>query len=143
MPPAIHNDVFGRLEWDDQLGCWLGGIDWPAGRYTEVAIWHPGDDVIAGLRQAQAGLGWLESNEEHARRCVAWEMVEVYNTDWLEGFEPITTDDLASQIELVAIAFLDDGSLLLSYDAGELFGEHVIDGEFSPDRSFLGAALAD
>jgi hypothetical protein len=41
----------------------------------------------------------------------------------------------------VRIGFGEDGSLLLSYDAGEMFGGHVVDAEFGPDRSFLGAGL--
>src|SRR5437660_731567 len=129
MPAAIHNDVFGRLEWDDQLGCWLGGIDWPGDLYTEVAIWHPDSDVVAGLRMACDSLDWLQSQEEHARRCVAWEMVEVYNRSWSEEPFPITSDDLCGRIELVRIGFIEDGSLLLTYDPGDLFGGHVIDGE--------------
>jgi hypothetical protein len=141
MAAAMHNDVFGRLEWDDQLDCWLGGIDWPPGLYTEVAIWLPDSDVITGLRMACDSLSWLESHEEHARRCVAWEMVEIYNNNWSDKGFPITTDDLSEHLELLRIGFLEDGSLLLTYDPGDLFGGHVIDGEFGPDRSLRAAHL--
>jgi hypothetical protein len=79
MAEPIHDEVFGCLEWDDVLSCWLGGIDWPAGLHTEVAIWQPGGDVAAGLRMAQAGLDWVKANEEHARCCIAKAMLEVYN----------------------------------------------------------------
>ena len=43
--------------------------------------------------------------------------------------------------ELVRIGFIEDGSLLLSYDPGDLFGGHVVDGEFNPGRAFEGAYL--
>lgn len=141
MAEAIYNDVFGRLTWDGRLGCWLGGIDWPPGRHTEVAIWHPDNDVAAGLRMAREGLDWLQSHEEHARRCVAREMLGVYNDAWRDEPEPITEEEFLRRIELVRVAFAEDGSLLLSYDGGELFGGHVIDGDFGADGSFRGAGL--
>ena len=141
MAQAIHNDVFGRLEWDDQLGCWLGGIDWPPGLHTEVAIRHPDGDVAAGLRTAGAGLDWLELQEEYVRRCAAGKMLALHNDAWRDEPWPMTDDEFVGQLELVRVLFEEDGSLLLSYDAGDLFGGHVIDAEFAADRSFVGARL--
>jgi hypothetical protein len=141
MAEAIHNDVFGRLTWDRELCCWLGGIDWPPGLHTEVAIWQPDEDVAFALRMAQDGLGWLRAHEESARRRVAWEMLGLYNEAWREEDEPVGEEEFAGRLELVRIGFLEDGSLLLSYDAGEMFGGHVVDGEFAPDRTFRGAGL--
>ncbi|HZY90391.1 MAG TPA: DUF2262 domain-containing protein [Gemmataceae bacterium] len=140
MAAAFFNDVFGRLEWDSQLGGWLGGIDWPPGLHTEVAIWLPGDDLAGGLRMAGEGLEWLQAHEGQARRCVAEEMLEVYK-DWQDAEGPLTTAELFRHLELVRIGLEEDGSLLLTYDAGELFGGHVVDAEFGPDRSFRGADL--
>jgi hypothetical protein len=141
MAEAMFNDVFGRLAWDDRLGCWLGGIDWPPGRYTEVAIWHPDNDVAAGLRLAREGLEWLQDHEGHARRCVAGEMLEVYNGAWRGAEGPLTAGAFLRRLELVRVGFEEDGSLRLTYDGRDLFGGHVIDGEFGPDRSFHGAGL--
>jgi hypothetical protein len=141
MAEAIFSDVFGRLTWDHQLGCWLGGIDWPPGRYTEVAIWHPDTDVMAGLRLAGEGLDWLKDHEEHTRCCVAGQMLEVYNHSWREEVEPITEAAFLSRLELVHIAFEEDGWLLLTYDVGEMFARNVVDASFGPDRSFRGAHL--
>ena len=45
------------------------------------------------------------------------------------------------RIELMRIGFEADGSQLLSYDARDMFGGHVIDGLFGPDRSFRGTSL--
>jgi hypothetical protein len=141
MAQAIFNDVFGRLEWDGQLDCWLGGIDWPPGLHTEVAIWQPGQDVAAGLRMARDGLDWLQCCEEQARRQVAEALIEDYNDAWSQEPEPTTEDEFMGRIELVRIGFVEDGSLLLSYDAGEMFGGHMIDAEFAADRSFRGTGL--
>jgi hypothetical protein len=141
MPEPIHDETVGRLEWDPLLNCWLGGIDWPPGLHTEVAIWLADGDLAVGLRQAREGLAWLQRNEENARRCVASKMLEVYNDVWRDEDEPITEDEFVRRIDLVRIGFEDDGSLLLSYDGRDLFGGHVIDGLFGPDRSFRQATL--
>jgi hypothetical protein len=141
MTHAIFNDVFGRLEWDNELGCWLGGIDWPPGLHTEVAIWHAGLDVPAGLRLAQEGLAWLHYQEAQARHSVAAAMLATWNESWRGEDDELSEDELAGQFELMRIGFVEDGSLLLTYDAGDLFGGQVVDGEFGPDRSFRGAGL--
>jgi hypothetical protein len=141
MAEAFFNDVFGRLEWDRELGCWLGGIDWPPGRHTEVALWLSGDDLAADLRMAADSLEWLQAHEGQARRCAAEEMLEVYNDTWQDEAGPLTAAELFRRLELVRIGFEEDGSLLLTYDAGELFGGHLVDAEFGPDRSFRGADL--
>ncbi len=140
MGEAIFNDVFGRLEWDRELGGWLGGIDWPPGRHTEVVLWLT-DDVAASFRQAREGLEWLQDREGLARGQVAEEMVEVYNEAWADEEGPLTRTEFFHRLELVRIAFEEDGTLLLTYDAGDLFGGHLVDAEFGPDRSFRGADL--
>jgi hypothetical protein len=142
MPARIHEEVFGPLEWDDQLGCWLGGINWPGELHTEVAIWCPDGDVWAGLRQAREGLGWLESNEEHARRCVAGAMCSVWKQAWRRADEePMDEEEFVEILEVLRIGFVEDGSLLLTYDLADLFGGHVLDAEFDRSGSFRGAHL--
>jgi hypothetical protein len=141
MAEAFFNDVFGRLEWDGELGCWLGGIDWPPGRHTEVALWLSGDDLAGDLRMAAEGLEWLQAHEGQARRTAAEEMLEVYNDSWQDAEGPLTGTELFGRLELARIEFEEDGTLLLTYDAGELFGGHEVDAEFGPDRSFRGAGL--
>src|SRR5262245_23672857 len=141
MVEPIYDETFGRLEWDSLLNCWLGSIDWPPGLHTEVAIWSPEGNTAAGLAAARAGLIWLQANGAHARRCVASTMLEVYNGAWRDEVEPITEDDFIRRIEIVRISSCDDGSLLASYDGRDLFGGHVIDGDFGPDRVFRGATL--
>jgi hypothetical protein len=141
MAEAIYNDVFGRLTWDAPLGSWLGGIDWPPGLHTEVAIRHPGTDVAAGLRTARDSLDWLMSQEEYTRRCIAHRLLRRCNDTWRDEWDPLTEDEFIRDLDLVWIGFGEDGSLLLSYDPGDLFGGHLIDAEFDPDRSFRGASL--
>jgi hypothetical protein len=141
MVEPIHDETFGQLEWDEVLSCWLGGIDWPPGLHTEVAVWLPEGAGTTGLQQARESLDWLKRNEQSARRCVASEMLVAYNDAWWGEDEPITEDEFVGRIELVRIGFEDDGSLLLSYDAQDMFGGHVLDGSFAADRSFRGANL--
>ncbi len=141
MVEPIHDETFGRLEWDPILNCWLGGIDWPPGLHAEVAIWLPEGDLAGGLRQARLGLDWLRRNEENARRCIASVMLEVYNDVWRDEQEPITQGEFIRRTELERIGFFDDGSLVLSYDGRDMFGGHIIEGDFGIDHSFRGADL--
>jgi len=141
MVEPIYDETFGRLVWDPVLSCWLGGIDWPPGLHTEVAIWLPDGDLPAGFRLAREVLAWLRQNEESARRCVAGEMLGVFNDGWRDEDEPISEEEFISRTELVRIGFYDDGALLLSYDGRDRFGGHVIDGFFEADRSFRNAML--
>jgi hypothetical protein len=141
MPEPTYDEVFGLLKWDDILSCWLGGIDWPPGLHTEVAIWQPDNDLAAGLRMAREGLDWLKANEEQARRCIANSMLEIYNDVWRDEDEPISEEEFIRRTDLVRVAFWDDGSLTLSYDGRDMFGGHVIDGDFRADRSFRRATL--
>ena len=78
----------------------------------------------------------MRSYEEQARRCIAGEALEVYNDFWRGDEQPLTAEDFVSRIELVRISFEEDGSLLLSYDAQEMFGGHVLDGYFDATRTF-------
>jgi hypothetical protein len=143
MSAAFYNDVFGRLEWDDRLEGWRGALDWPEDRSTEIMIWPPGPDVLAGVRMAADGLDWLKPYADHARWSVAREMMDVYNEEWQDGAGPITKGEVFHQLELVRVGFVEDGSLLLTYECGNLFGEHLVEGEFGPERSFRGAGLIE
>jgi hypothetical protein len=136
-----HDEVFGDLIWDALLECWLGGIDWPPGLHTEVAIWEFEHDKTASLPMAREGLAWLKTNEEHVRRCIANAMLELYNEVWRDEPAAISQEEFMRRLELMRFGFEDDGSLLLSYDCQDMFGGHVIDGRFGADRSFHGAHL--
>jgi hypothetical protein len=137
----IQDEVFGALSWHGVLDCWLGAIAWPPGLHTEVAIWTAADAGSAGLRTARQAFDWLKAHEEHARRCVASNMVGLYNDTWRNAEEPISADEFMGRIELMRIGIQEDGSLLLSYDAGEQFGGHVLDAAFGPDRSLRDCQL--
>jgi hypothetical protein len=133
---AIHDEAFGRLTWDPRRGCWVGEVDLSPMTHIEVAIWHPGTDVAAGLRTARDGLTWLQEHEDHARLRVAGALIDEYNEDWSDAYEPMEEGDFARRIELVRAEFGDDGTLVLTYDDRGLFEGHPIEAEFAPDWSF-------
>jgi hypothetical protein len=141
MQEPISDQTFGRLEWDPLLGCWLGGIDWPPGLHTELAVWTSGGDPTASLRRARESLLWLQGHEEQTRRFVAEATVAVYNDAWQGNDGPLTTDDFAGSLELVRVGFEPDGSLLISYGAGALFGGHILDARFDSTRSLRKTTL--
>jgi hypothetical protein len=144
MSQAFFNDVFGRLEWDDPLGCWVGAVELFPGREVEVALWNDPGDLLGGLRVAREGLDWVRSNEDYARGRAAREMVEEYNDYWREvGTKRLTALDLGHRLRLARVGFAEDGSLVLTYDGQDLFGGRLLDGEFDPDRNFRGTYLVE
>jgi hypothetical protein len=147
MSEAIFNDVFGRLTWDDRVGCWRGEIEWSAGQDVGVSLWHPGYDVARGLRLAGDSLAWLQAHELDARRLLAEEIYEGCSDAWEddedEGKDPVTVTSIFRRLALMRIGFGEDGSLVLTYDVAELLAGQLVDAEFAPDRTFQGAYLVD
>jgi len=143
MAEAILNDVFGRLEWDERDGGWQGEVDWGAGMQVGVSIWQEECDLADVLRFACDGLAWLQSSEAYVRRGIASDMVGVYNSNWLDGDVPLSDDDFVGRIELLHIVFLEDGSLHITYDAGDMFDGQVIDAWVGPNRKYRRCVLVE
>jgi hypothetical protein len=95
-----------------------------------------------GFSAARDSLAWLRAHEPEARRHVATEMVELYNECWTDE-EPITAEEFARRIELNRASFGEDGSILLSYSDGSMsmFGGHLLDADFGPDKAYKGTIL--
>jgi hypothetical protein len=83
----------------------------------------------------------LKHHEQRIRTKVAEQSVSIYNDAWRNQVEPISVDEFAHCIEILRVGFKDDGSLLLSYDAHEMFGGHVLDALFDAERSLRGVDL--
>jgi hypothetical protein len=143
MADTFDDADFGHLTWDRQLNCWLGGVDLTPDFHVEIAVSGADEDRFMGFRGARDSLGWLRKHEPEARRQVAAEMVELYNDCWTDEDDPITTDEFARRIELVRASLGEDGSLLLSYSDGEMsmFGGHLLDADFGPDKTYQGTML--
>ena len=70
-------------------------------------------------------------------------MVELYNDCWTDEDSPITAEEFARRIELVRASLGEDGSVLLSYSDGpmSMFGGHLLDADFSADKTYRGTML--
>jgi hypothetical protein len=137
---AIHEEVLGRLEWDDRTGDWRGGLDLFPNFHVGISV-EPQEDLARTLIQARESLSWLRENEDYARRCIADELLETYNGSWSEEERPISLEEFIDRIELLDVDFAGDGSVGLWYDAGEMFGGHAIVAEFDRDRRIREAHL--
>jgi hypothetical protein len=135
--------VLGRLTWDEQFSSWTGGVDLNPDFHTAISIWGPKEDRLQHFPVARESLLWLRVHEPEARSQVAAEMVELYNDSWTDEEKPITTQEFADRIALMRASLGEDGSLLLSYDDGEMamFGRHVLDASFGPNKDYQGIFL--
>ena len=70
-------------------------------------------------------------------------MVELYNDCWTDEDSPITAEEFARRIELLRASLGEDGSVLLSYSDGpmSMFGGHLLDADFSADKTYRGTML--
>ena len=143
MTDTHEDPLFGRLIWDEQLDCWLGGVDLTPDFYVEITIAGTDADRFAGFEVARESLSWFRSHELEARRQVAAEMAELYNHAWTDEDEPVSVEEFAGRIGLNRVSFEEDGSLLLSYDDGpmSMFCGHLMDAQFGPDKAYLNATL--
>jgi hypothetical protein len=143
MADTFDDAVFGRLTWDAQLNCWLGGIDLTQGFHTEITVSGTEADRFMGFPAARESWAWLRAHEPEARRQVAAEMVVLYNDSWTDEDEPITAEQFADRIELIRASLGEDGSVLLSYGDGptSMFGGHLLDAVFGPDKAYRGTHL--
>jgi hypothetical protein len=143
MADTCDHAAFGHLTRDGLLNCWLGGVDLTPDLYVEIAVSGTDEDRFLGFPAARDSLAWLRSHELDARRQVATEMVELYNDCWTDEDEPITVEEFARRIDLLRASLGEDGSVLLSYSDGSMsmFGGHMLDADFGPDKTYRGTML--
>ena len=137
----LVSNLFGTLEWDDQIGRWLGECDWNRDLRVELAIEPRDVKDPSNLQSANEGYAWLRSNETDATARIRSAALQLYNTAWCVNQTPMSDDEFRHHLELMRIAFNGDGSILLTHDAGELFGGHVVDAILDPNRRFVGIEL--
>ena len=140
----MHEDpVFGHLTWDGLLNCWLGGVDLRPEFHVEITVSGTDEDRFMGFSAAKESLVWLREHEPDARRQVATEMAELYNDCWTDEEQPVSAEEFASRIELLRASLGEDGSVLLSYSDGptSMFGGHLLDADFGPDKDYRGTIL--
>jgi hypothetical protein len=140
---TLEDPDFGHLTWDGLLNCWLGGIDLHPNDHVEITVSGTDADRFMGFQAARDSLAWLRLHEPLARRQVAAEMVALYNDCWTDEDEPVTAEEFGSRIELLRASLGEDGSVLLSYSDGptSMFGGHLLDAEFGPDKEYCGTHL--
>ncbi len=141
MGESFYEEKLGRLQWDEEFGCWRGDLDLLPGLHVDVSVWPDEEgDLLHALSAARSSLAWLRANEGEARGSVADGILGLYNRSWSEE-GPITREEFLARIDLVEAGFGADGGVTLWYSAGEMFGGHLIAADFDPGPRFRGATL--
>jgi hypothetical protein len=150
MRNVVDDPKLGRFQWDKELRFWRGSLALPSGRVAHLDISPATDDhadqpdlpeVFAAAYPVAA---WLRESEAEVYAAVSRAMLELYNGTWSEE-PPITAEEFASRIELVAVSVPSTGehvNLWFTDGEMEMFGGHAIDTYFGADRQLRSAHLA-
>jgi hypothetical protein len=139
---TIHEEVLGRLTWDDADGWWAGEVELAPERPVAIALVPDGGEPFALLRRARRTLEAVRDLEPGLRLRAAEDKVGLYNRVWSEGL-PITEEDFADRLTLESILFFPDGRAELCYDDGDLFQGRPLLVTVGDDGSFERAALGE
>lgn len=138
---AIHEEVLGRLTWDDKHGCWSGAVELVPGQFVDFSIF-PEEELPAALRAARRTLEVVRQKEVEWRYQVAADKLALHNRVWNEG-PPIDEEEFIARMTLEAIDFSPNGRAELYYHDGDLFQGHWILVTVSPAGAFEGATLGE
>ena len=124
MPPrTLKSKLLGTLSYEKELDWWSAKFQFGKGHKVEVHI-----NNIEGLEKALAAIdgriGSIRQNETVYREFAAKKLLKLAN-DWSEG-EKVTKEDFVSRMRLESVEVLNDLSIGLYYDDGDLFWGHTI-----------------
>jgi hypothetical protein len=135
MAEAFDDPVLGRLEWDEELGYWQGGVDLMAGPHIGISLSAELEELPTALPIARESLAWLLAHEEKARGCVTDEMLESFNKSWRQPGEPkVDRAGFMARIELIDADLGAGGGITLWYSDGDMFGGHAVVADFDAAR---------
>lgn len=144
-PESITHPLFGELRWDDQSESWFAQVRDSAGEWLDVVI-EPGDEERHSVVERAASLFQraLPAEPRIQRAAVRQELLELYNDTWRRNDDPeLTANDLIARLKFTFIKLQPgwDNPVTLSYDAGDLFGEHAVDVELDEKLRVTGTDL--
>lgn len=129
--------VFGELVWQSEYSYWLAKF----GERLEVIV-DPGDlDRDAFLEPAAKLFERVRKAEPRIlRKAINEDLLELYNGTWRRNANPeLSATELAAQLVLGLIEIGQGIPVILHYEAGHLFGNHIIALELDEQLQF-GAA---
>lgn len=150
MAWVIEDPQLGSFQWDEELRYWRGSLVLPSGRVAILDIPPATDDHADQPDSPEVFVAaysivvWLQESESDVFRTISKSMLDLYNGTWSEE-PPITAEEFARRIELVATTVPSDGkSFTLWFTDGEMemFGGHSIGAYFGANRQLRSAYLA-
>ena len=140
MADSVTHPDFGQLRWEPKSGWWSAQVKLPSGERLEVLVAPGEEDRFAFLDRAAELFRWaLGAQPQILRDAIQSELLELYNDVWREPTEPeLTADELAGQLEwsVVEVSASDIVPVVLSYEAGDLFGGHSVAIEVDSELQF-------
>lgn len=136
----IYDDLFGHLEWDEQLKWWEG--------YTiidnqQVQTYLSCDKTQKISEVVRTTFQICKDRNFDYREAIVAEMLDLYNESWREeGNDSIDEATFLSIIEFESIHANSDGRIDIDYVAGDLFTDHAIEVRVNPDGTVLEICLA-
>ena len=144
-PETISHPVFGELRWEAARSVWFTQIRDSAGEWIDVSVEADEGDRIACLdRAADLYSRAMRVERQLFRIAVQNELLELYNDTWRRADEPkLTANEFMSRLAFTFIQLRPDwdSAVVLSYDAGELFGGHSVDVELDSELHYLDVNL--
>lgn len=145
QPETVTHPVFGELRWEADSGWWYTQVRDAAGEWLDVVVEPDGEDRLTFLaRAAELYSRTIRAERRLLRTAVGKELLELYNDTWRRSDEPeLTADEFISRLKFAYVAIRPDWdtAVVLSYNAGELFGGHSVDVELDSQLRYLDVNL--
>ncbi len=128
MTESLIHPVFGNLQWEEKFSWWFAQIRQASGEWLDVIV-DPGDDDPAGFveRASRLYIRAMEAERELLREAVNTKLLDLYET-WRQEDEPkLTAEELKDRLVLTFVRIDTIIPITLSYDLGDVFGEHSVD----------------
>lgn len=124
MPPrTLKSKLLGTLTYEKELDWWSAKFQFGKGHKVDVNI-----NNIEGIEKALTTIDekveFVRRAEPKFREFAAKKLLKLVN-DWSEG-EKVTKEDFVSRMRLESVEVLNDLSIGLYYDDGDLFWGHTI-----------------
>ena len=122
---TVEDSALGTLTWDNDLEWWEGKQEITPGHIISIFV-SPNDEPSATvLKQARQAFVRAQRDEVALRRAAADRLLALHNEEWNEG-PPTDSDAFINRMLVNEFAAYEDGSVEISYTAGDLFWGHTI-----------------
>ena len=142
---TLTHPILGLLTWESSYRCWYAQHEAPGGETLFLQV-EPAGDRYGFLKRAADLFVWALANERRVlREAVAAALLELYNDAWRQGEPVLSAEELKREMDWQGLSIRDGEGVLVEfgYDAGRLFGGHVVIVELDDELRFLDVDLRE